>query len=135
MYVCLVPWSPWTPLRSTRVHAENVFLQFWKDSLLNSGLIFLMSIIKSTRVSGNFIILLGGRAMKFSGQKLSFSFIWGSRPMVPIVSFKETTSYGRVFFSMGGHAMGLEKLVLWVHGGGARRFCAQYKSFATPHDG
>ena len=49
--------------------AENVFLQVWKDSLPNSGFIFLMSRFKSTRVSGNVIIRLGGRAMKFSGPK------------------------------------------------------------------
>ena len=34
------------------------------DSLLNSGLIFLMNRFKSTRVSGNVIIRLGGRVMK-----------------------------------------------------------------------
>ena len=43
---------------------ENVFLQVWKDSLPNSGFIFLMSRFKSTRVSGNVIIRLGGRVMK-----------------------------------------------------------------------
>ena len=43
--------------------------------------------------------------MKFSGPKMSFSLIWGSRPMVPIVSFKETTGHGRVGFSMGGHSL------------------------------
>ena len=39
-------------------------LQFWKESLPNSGFIFLMSRFKSTRVSGNVIIRLGGRVMK-----------------------------------------------------------------------
>ena len=64
----------------------------WEDSLPNFGFIFLMSRFKSTRVSGNVIIRLGGRAMKFSGPKMSFSLIWGSRPIVPMVSFKETIS-------------------------------------------
>ena len=29
----------------------------------------------------------------------------GSRPMVPMVSFKETMSHGQVGFSMGGHSL------------------------------
>ena len=38
--------------------------------------------------------------------KNTFSLIWGSRPMVPMVPFKETTSCGRMGFSMGGHSLG-----------------------------
>ena len=37
--------------------------------------------------------------------KISFSVIWGSHPMVPMVSFKETMIHGRGGFSMGGHSL------------------------------
>ena len=64
-------------------YSENVFLQFWKDSLLNSGLIFLMSRFKSTRVSGNVIIRLGGRVMKKKIWKLLKTHLGGPVPWSP----------------------------------------------------
>ena len=62
---------------------KNMFLQFWKDSLLNSGLIFLMSRFKSTRVSGNVIIRLGGRVMKKKNWKLLKTHLGGPVPWSP----------------------------------------------------
>ena len=43
--------------------------------------------------------------MTSGSPKNTFSLIWGSRPMVPIVSFKETTGHGRVVFSVACHSL------------------------------
>ena len=71
---------------------ENVFLLLWKESLPAPGSIFLMSRFKSTRVSGNVIIRLGGRVMKNL-----ILLIWGHpwSPWYPLKKLQATA--GGVF--------------------------------------